>query len=32
VLSFLLARDTMHQKKWLAAAREIQEEGIELLP
>ena len=32
MLSFLIARDTMHQNQWIAAAREIQEEGIELLP
>ncbi|MCW2714949.1 MAG: Catalase [Frankiales bacterium] len=32
LLSFLLARDTMHQNQWLAAAKEIQEEGLELLP
>src|SRR3954468_5788755 len=32
LLSFLLARDTMHQNQWLAAARELQEEGIEKLP
>ena len=32
LLSFLLARDTMHQNQWLAAARELQEEGAEDLP
>ena len=32
LLSFLLARDTMHQNQWIAAARELQEEGTELLP
>ena len=32
LLSFLLARDTMHQNQWIAAARELQEEGHELLP
>lgn len=32
LLSFLLARDTMHQNQWLAAAAELQEEGAELLP
>jgi Mn-containing catalase len=32
LLSFLLARDTMHQNMWLAAAAELQEEGIETLP
>jgi hypothetical protein len=28
----LLARDTMHQNQWLAAARELQAEGNENLP
>lgn len=32
LLSFLLARDTMHQNQWVAAARELQAEGIESLP
>ncbi|MHA6793830.1 manganese catalase family protein [Pseudonocardia bannensis] len=32
LLSFLLARDTMHQNQWLAAAKELQEEGYEQLP
>jgi Mn-containing catalase len=32
MLSFLIARDTMHQNQWMAAAKEIQEEGLELLP
>ncbi|WP_129336173.1 manganese catalase family protein [Cellulomonas endophytica] len=32
LLGFLLARDTMHQNQWMAAARELQEEGHELLP
>jgi Mn-containing catalase len=32
LLAFLLARDTMHQNQWLAAAAELQEEGAELLP
>src|ERR687889_2112498 len=32
LLSFLLARDTMHQNMWIAAAKELQEEGSELLP
>ncbi len=32
LLSFLLARDTMHQNMWLAAAAELQDEGIESLP
>jgi Mn-containing catalase len=32
LLAFLLARDTMHQNQWIAAARELQEEGLEGLP
>ncbi len=32
LLSFLIARDTMHQNQWLAAIAELQEEGQELLP
>lgn len=32
MLSFLLARDTMHQNQWMAAVRELQEEGLEQLP
>ena len=32
MLSFLLARDTMHQNQWIAAARELQEEGHESMP
>jgi Mn-containing catalase len=32
LLSFLIARDTMHQNQWIAAARELQEEGLEALP
>ena len=32
LLAFLLARDTMHQNQWIAAARELQEEGVEKLP
>jgi Mn-containing catalase len=32
LLSFLLARDTMHQNQWIAAIRELQEEGLESLP
>jgi Mn-containing catalase len=32
LLSFLLARDTMHQNQWIAAARELIEEGMEELP
>jgi Mn-containing catalase len=32
LLSFLLARDTMHQNQWIAAAAELREEGLEDLP
>ncbi len=32
LLSFLIARDTMHQNQWLAAAAELQAEGHEALP
>ena len=32
LLSFLLARDTMHQNQWIAAAAELREEGVEDLP
>jgi len=32
LLSFLLARDTMHQNQWLAAAAELRAEGQEDLP
>lgn len=32
MLSFLLARDTMHQNQWLAAIRELEAEGLELTP
>jgi len=32
LLGFLLARDTMHQNQWLAAAAELREEGQEDLP
>lgn len=32
LLSFLLARDTMHQNQWLAAITELQTEGMENLP
>ena len=32
LLGFLLARDTMHQNQWLAAAAELQAEGVESLP
>ena len=32
MLSFLLARDTMHQNQWTAAVRELHEEGREEMP
>ena len=32
MLSFLLARDTMHQNQWLAAIRELEEDGLERTP
>ena len=32
MLSFLLARDTMHQNQWLAAIKELEEEGLETTP
>jgi Mn-containing catalase len=32
MLSFLLARDTMHQNQWLAAIEELQEDGLEETP
>ena len=32
LLSFLLARDTMHQNQWIAAAAQLREEGHEDLP
>ena len=32
LLSFLLARDRMHQNQWLAAAQELRDEGYEDLP
>jgi Mn-containing catalase len=32
LLAFLLARDTMHQNQWLAAAAELREKGVEGLP
>jgi Mn-containing catalase len=31
-LSFLLARDTMHQNMWLAAIEQVKEDGLEELP
>ncbi len=32
LLSFLIARDTMHQNQWIAAAAELRAEGVEDLP
>ncbi len=32
MLSFLLARDTMHQNQWLAAIQELEEDGLETTP
>ena len=32
LLSFMIARDTMHQNQWLAACRELIDEGYEALP
>ncbi len=32
MLSFLLARDTMHQNQWLAAIEELEEDGLEETP
>jgi Mn-containing catalase len=32
LLGFLIARDTMHQNQWMAAAVELQAEGLEALP
>lgn len=32
LLSFLLARDTMHQNQWLAAIEDLKENGVEDLP
>jgi Mn-containing catalase len=32
LLSFLLARDTMHQNQWIRAAQELRDEGQEELP
>jgi len=32
LLSFLLARDMMHQNQWLAAAAVLQADGVEALP
>ena len=32
LLSFLLARDTMHQNQWVRATQELREDGLEELP
>jgi Mn-containing catalase len=32
LLKFLLARDTMHQNQWIAAIRELQDDGTEKTP
>jgi manganese catalase len=32
MLSFLLARDTMHQNQWLAAIKELEADGLEMTP
>jgi len=32
MLSFMLARDTMHQNQWIAAIKDLQEEGLENTP
>ena len=32
MLSFLIARDTMHQNQWLAAIEELQSDGLEMTP
>ena len=32
MLSFLLARDTMHQNQWLAAIEELEQDGLERTP
>ena len=32
MLSFMLARDTMHQNQWLAAIKELEEDGLETTP
>jgi Mn-containing catalase len=31
-LSFLIARDTMHQNQWLAAIEELEKDGLEMTP
>lgn len=32
LLSFLIARDTMHQNQWIAAIKELEEDGLERTP
>ncbi len=32
MLKFLIARDTMHQNQWVAAIRELEEDGLETTP
>jgi Mn-containing catalase len=32
MLSFLIARDTMHQNQWLAAIQELEADGLEMTP
>jgi Mn-containing catalase len=32
MLAFLIARDTMHQNQWLAAIKELEEDGLEMTP
>ncbi|HEV7255707.1 MAG TPA: manganese catalase family protein [Mesorhizobium sp.] len=32
MLSFMIARDTMHQNQWLAAIRELEEDGLDRTP
>jgi len=32
MLSFMLARDTMHQNQWLAAIQELEADGLEMTP
>jgi Mn-containing catalase len=32
MLSFLIARDTMHQNQWMAAIKELEEDGLEMTP
>ena len=31
-LSFLIARDTMHQNQWLATIEELEKDGLEMTP